>query len=101
VSCVKTAVFVALFFQFLGGRQQQAGDMADVGGYEIVQGESGWVLRGPDRMALVEFPTRRHALRAGIAVSRDEGLARLVIRRADGRIEVIDPLVQSLEAVEA
>jgi hypothetical protein len=69
--------------------------------YEVVQGESGWTLRRHGRNPLVEFPTRRQAVRAGIAVCRDEGLARLLIRRADGEEEELDPLVQPLGGFEA
>jgi hypothetical protein len=75
--------------------------MSNHAGYEVVQGSSGWVLRKSGRAALVEFPTRRQAVRAGIAVCQDEGLARLLVRRADGREEVLDPLEQSMEAMEA
>jgi hypothetical protein len=70
-------------------------------GYEVVQGRSGWVLKRLGRSPLVEFPTRRQAVRAAIAVCQDEGLARLVIRRADGRVQVLDPLVESMEALKA
>jgi hypothetical protein len=59
--------------------------------YEVVQNGSGWVLRRHDRTPLVEFPTRGQALRAGIAVSRDEGLARLWVRGSDGGVEEVDP----------
>ena len=58
--------------------------------YEVVQGGSGWVLRR-GRRPLVEFPTESQAVRAAVAVCRDEGLARLVVRRADGGVEEIDP----------
>lgn len=60
--------------------------------YEIVQGTSGWILRRPDRTPLVEFPTRRQAVSAGLAVCQDEGLAQLIIRDADGRVEEVEPL---------
>lgn len=69
--------------------------------YEVVQNESGWVLRRHDRTPLVEFPTRGQAVRAGIAVCQDEGMTRLIIRRADGRVEEIDPLVLSMDTLEA
>lgn len=69
--------------------------------YEVVQNESGWVLRRADRTPLVEFPTRGQAVRAGVAVCLDEGLTRLRIRRADGRVEEVDPLVYSLDTLEA
>lgn len=68
--------------------------------YEVVQGGSGWVLR-QGRTPLVEFPTEGQAVRAGLAVCRDEGLARLVIRRACGGIEVLDPAVMTLDVFEA
>lgn len=58
--------------------------------YDVVQGGSGWVLRR-GRRPLVEFPTESQAVRAAVAVCRDEGLARLVVRRADGGVEEIDP----------
>jgi hypothetical protein len=67
--------------------------------YEVVQGGSGWVLRH-GRTPLVEFPTERQAVRAGIAVCRDEGLARLVIRRAGGSVEEVDFGLYSLEPFE-
>jgi hypothetical protein len=67
-------------------------------GYEVVQNDSGWVLRRHDRTALVEFPTRGQALRAAIAISRDEGLAHLVIRRNDGGVERFDAWADTLEA---
>jgi hypothetical protein len=69
--------------------------------YEVVQERSGWTLRRHGQTPLVEFPTRRQAVRAGIAVCRDEGSARLLIRRADGQEEELDPLVQPLESLEA
>jgi hypothetical protein len=69
--------------------------------YEVVQNESGWVLRRTDRTPLVEFPTRGQAVRAGVAICLDEGVTRLRIRRADGRIEDVDPLMLSLETFEA
>jgi hypothetical protein len=69
--------------------------------YEVVQNDSGWVLRRYGRTPLVEFPTRGQAVRAGIAVCLDEGQARLRIRRADGSVEEIDPLVLSLDTFEA
>jgi len=65
--------------------------------YEIVQNGTGWVLRR-HRTALVEFATQDQAVRAGVAVCRDEGLASLRILRADGGIEVVDPLMLDLEA---
>ena len=67
--------------------------------YEVVQGGSGWVLRQGMR-PLVEFPTERQAVRAAVAVCRDEGLARLLVRRADGEVEEIDPGLVSFD-VEA
>jgi hypothetical protein len=69
--------------------------------YEVVQNESGWVLRRTDRTPLVEFPTRGQAVRAGVAICLDEGVTRLRIRRADGRVEDVDPLMLSLETFEA
>lgn len=71
--------------------------MSNQAGYEVVQGRTGWVLRRLGLAPLVEFPTRRQAVRAGLAVCQDEGLAELVVRRADGQVEV----VQSLDALEA
>jgi hypothetical protein len=68
--------------------------------YEVVQGGSGWVLR-QGRTPLVEFPTEGQAIRAGLAVCRDEGLARLVIRRACGAIEEVNSAVLMLDAFEA
>jgi hypothetical protein len=68
--------------------------------YEVVQGGSGWVLR-QGRTPLVEFPTEGQAVRAAMAVCRDEGLARLVIRRACGGVEELDPGLLSLETLEA
>ncbi|CAN5817332.1 hypothetical protein BH23GEM9_BH23GEM9_15460 [soil metagenome] len=68
--------------------------------YEVVQNGSGWVLRRSDRVPLVEFPTRAQAVRAGVAVCLDEGLKRLRIRRADGRVEEVDPLMLSLQTLE-
>lgn len=68
--------------------------------YEVVQGGNGWVLR-QGRTPLVEFPTERQAVRAGLAVCRDEGLARLVIRRACGGVEELDPGLLPLEPAEA
>ncbi|HSJ25201.1 MAG TPA: DUF2188 domain-containing protein [Longimicrobiales bacterium] len=69
--------------------------------YEVLEKETGWVLRRADRTPLVEFPTRGQALRAGIAVCRDEGLASLRIRRADGRFEDVDPFMYSLDTIRA
>lgn len=68
--------------------------------YEVVQGGNGWVLRH-GRRALVEFPTEGQAVRAGIAVCRDEGLGRLVIRRSCGGVEELDPWLLSLDTFEA
>jgi hypothetical protein len=69
--------------------------------YEVVENDSGWMLRRADRTPLVEFPTRGQAVRAGIAVCQDEGLGRLRIRRSDGRVEEVDPLLLSLDTLEA
>jgi hypothetical protein len=74
--------------------------MAEERTYEVVQNDSGWVLRRHDRTPLVEFPTRRQAVRAGIAVSLDEGVTRLIIRRADGRTEEVHPLLRDAETLE-
>jgi hypothetical protein len=63
--------------------------------YEVVQNGTGWILRRSDLTPLVEFPTQGQALRAGIAVCRDEGLGRLVIRRSDGSVEEVDPLLRA------
>ena len=60
--------------------------------YEVVQNGNGWVLQH-GRIPLVEFPTEGQAVRAAVAVCRDEGLGRLLIRRAGGRVEVLDPWV--------
>lgn len=68
--------------------------------YEVMERETGWVLRRTET-PLVEFPTRGQALRAGIAVCRDEGLASLRIRRADGRFEDVDPFMYSLDTIRA
>lgn len=67
--------------------------------YEVVQGRNGWVLR-QSGLPLVEFPTEAQAVRAAVAVCRDEGLARLVIRRTDGGVEEVDPWVRSLDTLE-
>jgi hypothetical protein len=69
--------------------------------YEVVQSDSGWVLRRADRTPLVEFPTRGQAVRAGVAVCLDEGVTRLRIRRADGSVEEVDPLMLALDTLEA
>jgi hypothetical protein len=69
--------------------------------YEVVENKTGWVLRRTDRTPLVEFPTRGQAVRAGIAVCRDEGLGSLRIRRSDGRYEDVDPLMVSLDTLQA
>ncbi|MEX1181782.1 MAG: DUF2188 domain-containing protein [Gemmatimonadota bacterium] len=66
-------------------------------GFEVVQNDSGWMLRR-DRTPLVEFPTRRQAVRAAIAVCQDEGLVRLLIRRADGGVEELDASALTLDA---
>jgi hypothetical protein len=68
--------------------------------YDVVQGPAGWVLRH-DRTPLVAFPTRKEAVRAGIAVCLDEGLGRLVVRRSDGAVEELDPRVYVMETFEA
>ena len=68
--------------------------------YEVVQGRSGWQLRRRGERPLVEFPTESQALRAAVAVCQAEGLARLVIRRASGSVEEVDPAVLSLETIE-
>jgi hypothetical protein len=65
--------------------------------YEIVQNGSGWVLRRQGSIPLVEFPTRSQAVRAGVAVSLDEGLASLLVRRVDGSVEELDPTLLSLD----
>lgn len=51
--------------------------------YAVVEKDGAWVLRR-NRTALVEFPSRDLAVRAGMAVCRDEGLPRLLVRGADG-----------------
>lgn len=68
--------------------------------YEVVENGRGWLLRH-GRTPLVEFPTEGQAVRAAVAVCRDEGLGRLVIRRACGGVEELDPAVISLDTVEA
>ncbi|MBR9989465.1 MAG: hypothetical protein KFH98_06900 [Gemmatimonadetes bacterium] len=68
--------------------------------YEVVEGGRGWVLR-QGRIPLVEFPTEGQAVRAALAVCRDEGLGRLLIRRACGAVEELLPGVHSLETREA
>jgi hypothetical protein len=60
--------------------------------YEVVERGRGWVLRRQDKTPLVEFPTRRQAVRAGLAVCLDEGLTGLVVRDAAGVEEVLDPV---------
>jgi hypothetical protein len=102
---IQTAVFLAFFFHVpyamvLPGDSGQ-GVMGSKPLYEVVENETGWVLRRADRTPLVEFPTRGQALRAGIAVCRDEGVASLRIRRSDGRVEDVDPFVHMLETLEA
>lgn len=67
--------------------------------YEVVQNDSGWVLRR-HRMALVEFPTQDQAVRAGLAVCRDEGLPLLRIRQSDGGVQEMDPLMTELDTFE-
>jgi FAD/FMN-containing dehydrogenase len=67
--------------------------------YEVVQGGNGWLLRH-GRTPVVEFPTEGQAVRAAIAVCRDEGLTRLVIRRAGGGVEELDPWMMSLDVLE-
>jgi hypothetical protein len=69
--------------------------------YEVVEGGTGWQLRRRGQAPLVEFPSELQALSAGVAVCRDEGLARLVILRAGGVTEEVDPLVQPLNAFAA
>jgi hypothetical protein len=69
--------------------------------YEVVEAGSGWQLVRQGCVPLVEFPTESQALRAAIAVCQDEGLARLVIRRACGAIEEVDPLLSSLDSFAA
>jgi hypothetical protein len=75
--------------------------MADERVYEVIQKGSGWLLRRQDRTPLVEFPTRGQAVRAGIAVCQDEGMTRLLIRPANGRIEQIYPLLGAVGTLEA
>ena len=60
--------------------------------YEVVESTTGWTLRRADRTPLVEFPTQHEAVRAGLAVCRDEGLGRLYVRLADGSVTEMDPL---------
>jgi hypothetical protein len=75
--------------------------MADERVYEVIQNESGWLLRRQDRTPLVEFPTRSQAVRAGIAVCQDEGMTRLLIRSAGGMIEQVYPLLGAVDTLEA
>jgi hypothetical protein len=77
------------------------GQMQAQQSYEVVRGRSGWALRRRGQSPLVEFPTRRQAVRAGIAVCRDEGLARLLIRGEDGVVEELDALLHPLDGFEA
>jgi hypothetical protein len=103
---LETGVLLALFFHPLVRReaipiQRRNTPMGSKPLYEVVENETGWVLRRADRTPLVEFPTRGQALRAGIAVCRDEGLGRLRIRRSDGRIEDVDPFMYMLDTLEA
>lgn len=58
--------------------------------YEVVEADRRWVLRRAGWAPLVEFRTEGEAVRAGLAVCRDEGLSRLVIRRGCGGVEEID-----------
>lgn len=69
--------------------------------YEVVQAGTGWLLQRRGRTPLVEFPTEGQAVRAAIAVCRDEGLARLVIRRSCGGVEELDPWVVGVDTLEA
>jgi hypothetical protein len=69
--------------------------------YEVIQNESGWLLRRQDRTPLVEFPTRGQAVRAGIAVCQDEGMTRLLIRPANGMTEQVYPLQGAADTLEA
>lgn len=75
--------------------------MSEEAFYEVVQGGTGWTLRRAGRTPLVEFPTEGQAVRAGAAVCRDEGLARLVIRRECGGVEELDPWLLSVATIEA
>ncbi|HEX6307569.1 MAG TPA: hypothetical protein VFZ69_05235 [Longimicrobiales bacterium] len=68
--------------------------------YEVVEVGQGWVLRRAGRAPLVEFPTEIQAVRAGLAVCRDEGVSRLVIRRGSGGVEEIDPRLLPGNALE-
>jgi hypothetical protein len=68
--------------------------------YEVAENGSGWVLRRADRTPLVQFPTRSQAVRAGIAVCQDEGVARLRIRRADGAYEDVEAMLLKLEGTQ-
>ncbi|HSJ06399.1 MAG TPA: hypothetical protein VK936_06845 [Longimicrobiales bacterium] len=79
---------------------RQGAQMKDDLVYDVVQGPAGWVLRH-GRTPLVAFPTRKEAVRAGIAVCLDEGLGRLVVRRSDGGVEELDPRVYVMETFEA
>lgn len=65
--------------------------MSEIRGFEVVERSTGWVLRRDGRVAMVEFPTRGQAIRAGLAVCVDEGLAGLRVRSADGVVEELDP----------
>ena len=58
--------------------------------YEVFENGRGWVLRRPDRIPIVEFPTRHQAIRAGIAVCMDEGRSILRVQGADGSVEEWD-----------
>ena len=69
--------------------------------YEVVQGGDGWRLQRQGGVPLVAFPTERQALRAAVAVCEDEGLALLVIRRASGVVEEVDPALLSADTFAA
>lgn len=102
VAVFKHAFELALFFHIrsLSVFPQRSGNMQEHARYEVVEGGGGWVLR-QGRTPLVEFPTEGQAVRAAVAVCRDEGLGRLLIRRACGGVEELDPGVHSLETREA
>ena len=64
--------------------------MARKRAWEVCENGRGWVLRRQDDLAIVEFPTQRQAIRAGLAVCIDEGLDILRIQRADGTLEEME-----------
>jgi hypothetical protein len=83
------------------GDARSEGTMQEKTVFEVVRGRTGWALRRRGQSPLVEFPTQKQAVRAGVAVCRDEGLSRLLIRRDDGEVEEVDTLLHPLDGFEA